>query len=147
MERYTVLRDPSFRGVFSINEIMEVYYHMIYPNDENLISCKEVLLNWPKNMYFRKDSSLVTPINRYLELFTNNGVVKHRISKFRDMKYMRVRRVKLQQILTLSQLGGIFYICGSLYAVAIIVFAFEMILGTSWMRSKCKLWNRRLFSE
>lgn len=127
MDRYTKLRDADFRGVFSINEIMEVYYHMLYPEDEHLVSSKEVLVNWPKVMLFRKNSSLAAPISRYLELFINNGIVQHRINKYRDTKFMRFRKVKTAQILTFSQLAGIFYICGALYALAIIVFVIEII--------------------
>lgn len=85
----------------------------------------------PIEMYFNKASFYLRPFNTQLQKFASNGLLQHWIDKYRHVEYRRTVSEKLPAVLTYQQLEGIFYICGALYVMAIVVFILEIIIANT----------------
>lgn len=79
-----------------------------------------------QSIYFAKQSSLAAPINWHIANLHSNGMfTRWRIEYSDPYLYSRIR--KMPQILTMDQAEGIFYVCGSLHALAVLIFALELL--------------------
>lgn len=107
-------------------DTIAAYYNKYHRDDAVLIS-KERLLMVPIVIYLRKHSCLTLPINRHVEKLINGGIVDHWTERYRDVKYSKKNQMKTPQIMNMSQLAGIFYICCCLYSFAFCVLLLEIV--------------------
>lgn len=70
---------------------------------------------------------MTEPINKRLEILLSSGIRDHFYSRYADKKYLVIHKDNSPKTLTLSQIQGIFEICGVLYVVAIFVFLVEIV--------------------
>lgn len=129
LQHFRDLKDPSFRGIYTVSEIKAGYYNKLQRHDtESYVSIsKQRLMMVPIVFHLRKHSCLTAPINNRLEKLVNSGLMEHWVDEYRDAKYSTVRKIRTPQTLTMDQIKGIFYICAALHATALIVFVVEFL--------------------
>lgn len=121
------MKDPQFLGALTSTEISATYYNRYHRNDVAVVLSKERILLLPIVIYLRKYSCLRSPFNQHVEKLTSGGILEHWINRYTHDKYTHFQMRKTPQVLTLSQLGGIFSICGALYFLAFLVFLMEIV--------------------
>lgn len=134
LNNFDKMKDANFRGVFAATEAHMSYYNKLNrgPFEGNFPMPKEIVANTPFVYYFRKHSCLTAPINKRLEMLISSGIPGHFYSKYLDKKYLGSKQGKYAKALTLSQMQGIFEICGFLYVLATLIFLFEL----TWSKRK-----------
>lgn len=78
-------------------------------------------------IYMQKDSSLLTTFDKHIQKLADYGIIRKWINEYEDRKYFRSYRIKLPRPVSFSQIEGIFYICGILHCIAILVFVVELL--------------------
>lgn len=92
--------------------------------------CKESIYTVNVVMYFPKNFYLVEALNQKLNLFLSNGIVKHLIEKYVDMRYWNVKRAnKGPQQLKLQHLQGTFNLWMILCCLSMLVLVMEIIVN------------------
>lgn len=129
LEQYDLIRNESFRGAFVGSEFHTAYYNSLFPEKEPLVLLKERFLSTPFIMFVRKDPGLVAQLNSHIHNLVSSGLLNHWKDTFLEKTNRKIQQQKLPEILTMSQLEGIVYICIALYLISILIFVVEVICG------------------
>lgn len=139
IQHFRNLRDVAFHGIYTVSHIKANYYNMLHRNNSEarVTVTKQRLAMLPIVLYLRKHSCLTAPIDVYLQRILRSGLMEHWMNMYRDFEYTRFRMARTPQILTMAQIQGIFYICAGLYALALLVLAWEIAFAKFQFFAPC----------